>query len=121
MIMREVKPELGEMYRWTIQGVSKGVDQSSGKSTAFVAICKMMFGYRARAGWTGQLMYEVDWCMGAVDPTGQLAEVVIEHLGAMIVKNSGFNGIPRHSTIKPLFLDLEFMASIGLGRNASKE
>lgn len=120
MILREAKPELGELCRWTIQGVAKGSDQS-GSQRAFICICKMLFGYRARAGWTGSLFYEVDWCMGAVEPNGQLAEMVIERLAAMIVKSSGFEGIPRHSTIKPLFLDLEFMAQIGLGRNASRE
>lgn len=72
----------------------------------------VLFGYRIRAGYEGQLCYEIDYCCGA-DPghyvllLSKVKEIIMNN-----PKEDRFKGLPEFSKIKPYFKDEEFLETI---------
>jgi len=74
-----------------------------------MGIHPVLFGYRVRAGYIGDMAYKFDWCGGddqsQVEMLYSIAKNVLEH-------KNGFEGIPPCSKIKPFFNDKEFVKEI---------
>jgi hypothetical protein len=74
-----------------------------------MGIHPVIFGYRVRAGYAGDMSYMFDWCGGdnqtQVEMLYSIAKNILEH------KNS-FAGVPVCSKIKPFYNDVDFVKHI---------
>lgn len=83
--------------------------------TLQIGLWPTLFGMRVRAGWEGELSYQIDWCCGADNATIALAyKLCLAVLNARLGLKADqiFAGIPLCSKIKPIPLDPEFMAYV---------
>ncbi len=81
-----------------------------------VIVCKsrVMFGYRLRAGFEGELYYDLDICCGP-EHVHYLAmlDIVTTLISANLDKNKHpFHGIPPMSHVKPYYNDPQFCAKM---------
>lgn len=77
-----------------------------------IGICRVMFGYRIRAGFISNQFshYEIDWCAGAdIIQIRFLYSALLNILSQRDENRSIFNGIPMFSKIKPFFNDTDFV------------
>lgn len=74
-----------------------------------MGIYPTIFGYRVRAGYVGNGIYELDWCGGddqkQVELLYSIMKNILEHKG-------GFSGVPSASVIKPFYNDEDFVNKI---------
>lgn len=74
-----------------------------------VGIHQVIYGFRVRGGWTGQRIYEFDWCCGANKIIIFSAQLVLMNL---IERGIPLKEIPRYSEVKPWFNDPEFIKHV---------
>jgi len=74
-----------------------------------MGIFPVMFGYRIRAGFVGNGMYDLDWCGG--DDQKQL-ELLYSIMKNILEARGNFRYIPPSSIIKPFFNDHDFVNRI---------
>ncbi len=70
-----------------------------------MGIHPVLFGYRVRAGYVGDVYYHLDWCGG--DNQAQV-EMLYSIMKNILISRNDFSGIPSNSKIKPFYNDLEF-------------
>jgi hypothetical protein len=71
-----------------------------------MGIYPVIFGYRVRAGYAGQMSYELDWCGGDDQTQVELLYSIMKNI---LEKNNSFKGVPMNSTIKPFYNDALFV------------
>ncbi len=71
-----------------------------------LGIHPVLFGYRVRAGFIGAGIYELDWCGGDKQSDIELLFTIARRI---LTDRINFNGIPKHSKIKPFYKDSEFI------------
>lgn len=71
-----------------------------------MGIHPVIFGYRVRAGYVGNMIYELDWCGG--DDQEQL-ELLYSIMKNILENKGSFVGVPVVSEIKPFFNDTKFV------------
>ncbi len=71
-----------------------------------MGIHPVIFGYRVRAGYVGDMVYQLDWCGG--DDQEQL-ELLYSIMKNILENKGGFVGVPVVSEIKPFFNDTKFV------------
>lgn len=105
----EIEPGELEPIRWSIL---------DGK--VYIAVFRVIYGYRLRA-WqsSNEWSVDLDWCLGAVSPTGETVQTVRDRMVDLIENNAReglpvFHGIPGCSRVKPIFNDREFCNAVGL-------
>lgn len=76
-----------------------------------MGIYPVMFGYRVRAGYVGNEIYELDWCGG--DEQQQL-ELLYSIMKNILEARGNFRDIPPVSAIKPFYNDEEFMHKVNM-------
>ena len=74
-----------------------------------MGIYLVMFGYRVRAGFVGNGIYELDWCGG--DEQTQL-ELLYSIMKNILEARGNFRYVPPSSVIKPFFNDHDFVYRI---------
>lgn len=74
-----------------------------------VGLGQVMYGFRIRGGFVGDMVYWFDWCCGA----NQLVIVASQKvLMDLIERGIPLKTIPPHSNIKPWFNDKEFVQCV---------
>ena len=74
-----------------------------------IGIYPVIFGYRVRGGYVGNMWCEIDWCGGADQSQLELLYSIAKN----ILEDKGtFSGLPTVSRIKPFFKDDEFVTHI---------
>lgn len=76
-----------------------------------MGIYPVMFGYRVRAGFVGNGIYELDWCGG--DDQKQL-ELLYYIMKNILEYRGSFTLIPPSSMVKPFYNDEPFVNRINL-------
>jgi len=96
------KDNPGVMYAYLIQSEGGLIE---------IGLCPVIFGWRVRAGFSGRMYTEIDWCCGDDQVRVEYAFSAIK---AILEKRSedanSFDGVPQFSKIKPYFNDVDFLA-----------
>ena len=74
-----------------------------------MGIYPVIFGYRIRAGYSGYMHYEFDWCGG--DDQSQV-ELLYSIAKNILENKNSFDGVPMCSRVKPFYKDKEFIKHI---------
>ena len=102
------KPTENFMVRYTYENLEVGV-------------YPVLFGYRVRGWYTGDMDCKIDWCCGDNHHfVCAFLQIIIEILEYRIGDHKGyvargiFNGIPTFSEVKPLWNDKNFLERVSL-------
>jgi hypothetical protein len=71
-----------------------------------MGIYPVIFGFRVRAGYVGDLGCNIDWCCGA---DHRMLLFAYNACKKLLEEKGNFGGIPPISEIKPYFKDSDFM------------
>jgi hypothetical protein len=78
-----------------------------------IGVYRTLFGWRVRAGFANEGVCYLDWCAGS---NWKDVERLYSLCYAILSKRSEdkccFDGLPGSSTIKPFYLDLDFLEKI---------
>lgn len=86
----------------------------SEKGLVEVGVYRVLYGFRVRAGFVGEMGATLDWCAGGEWlNVERLYSLCVAILSTREENRSCFDGLPRFSSIKPFFNDEEFVRIIG--------
>lgn len=78
-----------------------------------MGVFRVLFGHRIRAGFCNSPCCEWDWCGGGnwkdVERLYSIAKAILLNREE---NRSCFDGLPSYSTVKPFFLDLDFVEAV---------
>lgn len=78
-----------------------------------IGIFKVLFGFRVRSGFVGNLYYHLDWCGGGSwSDVQELYSIAHAILSKREENKNCFAGLPSISIIKPYKLDKDFLAIV---------
>ena len=79
-----------------------------------MGVYRVMYGYRVRAGFVGDMGSVLDWCGGGnwkdVERLYSLCKAILEQQPET---KSCFNDLPPNSMIKPFYKDVDFVRVVG--------
>lgn len=74
---------------------------------------RVMYGHRVRSGFVGSPGVELDWCGGGNwADVERLYSLMYAVLTRIPETQECFDNVPHWSTVKPFFLDLEFVGKV---------
>jgi hypothetical protein len=86
----------------------------SEKGLVEMGVYRVAYGWRVRAGFVGEMGCVLDWCGGGnwkdVERLYSLCHAI---LLSKKEDRQCFDDLPHYSTIKPFYLDLEFVKIVG--------
>lgn len=78
-----------------------------------MGVFRVLYGWRVRAGFLGSVGVELDWCGGRNwSDVERLYSICLAILLRKEENEQCFLNIPRFSTIKPFYLDYDFVKNI---------
>ena len=79
-----------------------------------IGVYRVAYGWRVRAGFVGEYCCVLDWCGGGNwKDVERLYSLCYAILSDREESRDCFEGIPPHSTVKPFYLDLDFVKIVG--------